>query len=359
MSGSSSSVTVEVSAGKEGAGKDAKERESRDTKQASKLVKPESELWLQRALSLSHILRCLAFNEKNGMVALVNVVSDANQVLNTVTAHQRLMIITGIPTSLDPESVKQALRTVFKSNGGIDRDEIFLPVEPEQAKPTLLADQATGETTPQVPSENTEQTSKSPEQQVKQGGLETPGKKEEPTHDGQKDEPSVRTNQTKLCGYAVVSVMSKTKVEIIKKSLVKSDALFVGAGADVVDMLSITGVGPNLLAQEENANVPLEKFLKYKFFQDETQNEIGDASTLALTEIFTSCFIVEQRHGSPEFQQESGFICLSREQILQNTPENLLCTFFNNIRPPKKSISEQVSLVLKQYGMLLTPDKEW
>ncbi|XP_052243277.1 probable E3 ubiquitin-protein ligase HECTD4 isoform X2 [Dreissena polymorpha] len=365
VSGSSSSVTVEVSAGKDVTGKDAKERDSRDAKHASKLVKPESELWLQRALSMSHILRCLAFNEKNGMVALVNAVSDANQVLNTVTAHQRLMIITGIPTGLDPESIKQALRTVFKSNGGIERDEIFLPVddislsvEPEPAKSPLLKDEATGETPSKVSSENSEHTSKSPEEHVKQSGLEVPGKKEEPTHDGETDETSVLTNQTKHCGYAVVSLMSKTKVEIIKKSLVKIDTFFVGAGADVVD-ISISGVGPNLLAQDENANVPLDKYLKYKFFQDKTQNEIGEAATLALTEIYTSCFIVEQRHGSPEFQQESGFICLSQEQILQQTPENLLSTFFNNIRPPKISTSEQVSLVLKQYGMLLTPDKEW
>ncbi|WAR02868.1 HECD4-like protein [Mya arenaria] len=354
--------------------KEGKEREGgKDPKPPhGKGGKPEDELWMHRALIVSHILRCLAFNEKNGIVALVNAVSDANQVLNAITAHQRLIIITGIPVKLDPEFVKQALRSIFKSNGGIDRDEIYLPYDTvESVKPAGLKDEASSESTAKVPEAEAEvkpseeETSAGataeggePDKATKQAAATTESKEEEP-ESPDKDTDVVR--ETKLRGYAVVSVMSKTKIENIKKSLIKSQSLFEGTSVDqddVLEMPSIAMVGPNLLCQEDNANTPLENYLKFKFFQDKDETEIGDAATLALTEVFTSCFIVEQRHGSPEFRQESGYICLSKEQILQHTPENLLCAFFSNIRPPKKSTTEQVMQVLRRYGMVLTPDKE-
>ncbi|XP_053376532.1 probable E3 ubiquitin-protein ligase HECTD4 [Mercenaria mercenaria] len=348
-----------------------KDKEAKESKTSTKLAKPEDELWLHRALIVSHILRCLAFNEKNGMIALVNAIADAHQVLNAVTAHQRLVIITGIPTTLEPEFVKQALRSIFKSNGGVDRDEIFLPyqtVETVQVKEVVLKDEATGETvTKQVKdtseqnergkTDTTEEKDESKNVQTAEGSAESSADKKEGSETELKKEIK---REMKLNGYAVVSVMSKTKVENIKKSLIKSQALFEGASLeqdDPIEVPTITTVGPNLIA-EEQSNEPLEKYLQFKFFQDKNQIEICDSATVALTEIFTSCFIVEQKHGSPEFRQESGYICLSKEQILQHTPENLLCAFFSNIRPPKKSIPEQVLQVLRRYGIVFSPDKE-
>lgn len=365
---SSSEATASTSSskasqdGKDGTrDKDTKDKDPKDPKQGSgKVGKTEDQLWLHRALTVSHILRCLAFNEKNGMVALVNAVSDAHQVLSANTAHQRLIIITGIPVMLEPDFVKQVLRSIFKSNGGIDRDEIYLPyetVETYELKEKLKKDEATGETVVDSGSEPTRQAKETQTDRTQQMG--------DGSSESQKTTADTGTAKevkrvSKLLGYAVVSVMSKTKVENIKKNLIKSHALFEGAvdQDDVIDMPSIVTVSANLLAQDEHGNIPLENYLKFKFFQDKDQTEISDEATLALTEIFTSCFIVEQRHGSPEFRQESGYICLSKEQILQQTPENLLFSFFNNIRPPKKSVTDQVMHVLRRYGMVLSPDKE-
>jgi hypothetical protein len=60
---------------------------------------------------------------------------------------------------------------------------------------------------------------------------------------------------------------------------------------------------------------------------------------------------MDQRHTSDDSRQDSGFICLGKDQILQHVQENLLFCFFNNIRPPKKSLPEQVTQVLKKYGL--------
>lgn len=67
---------------------------------------------------------------------------------------------------------------------------------------------------------------------------------------------------------------------------------------------------------------------------------------------------MEHKQGGSEVRHESGFICLGKDQILQNVQENLLCVFFNNIRPPKKSLAEQTMHILRRYGMLKSPDKE-
>ena len=319
----------------------------------SKQAKQEEILWFHRALTVSHILRCLAFNEKNGTFFLVNAIAEANQVLNSTTAHQRLVIITGIPNQLHPDFVFKSLRSVLRAHGGADRDDIFLPFDtidipvPKEA----ARDAATGELIPEKPTKE--------ESSADKGDTQV---SDPPTVETGKDTKEQLVKRTRLKGYAVIPVLSKTKIEGLKKSLLKNRTLFEGNSVDQNDpseMPTISTVSQNLVA-EENANEALEHFLRYKLFQDDRGIELSDAATLALTEIFHSCFIIEQRHGSMEFRQESGYmyICLGKDQILQHTPENLLCTFFNSVRPPKKSLTEQVMQTLRRYGTLRTPDKE-
>ncbi|KAL3856755.1 hypothetical protein ACJMK2_011476 [Sinanodonta woodiana] len=306
-------------------------------------VKPEDVLWFHRALTVSQILRCIAFSEKNGKLALVDAVSDAAQVLNTSTAHQRLLIVTGIPCHQDPAFVKQAISKACAANGGADRDGIFLPT----VSAVLPADLAL-EVSKEEPKEG----------EVKEQA-QVPDTSSS-TSPANVNLPSTTKSEVRkqIKGYAVISVRSKTKLESIKKAILKNKQLVEGLSSnqeELVDvpeiMPSISGVNASLVA-EHDANNALEEYLLHKFFSNKV--EISDTASLALTEIFHSCFI-----GSSEpYRQESGFIYLGKEQILQHTPENLLCAFFNNMRPPKKSLSEQVMHVLRQYGMARTPDKE-
>ena len=62
---------------------------------------------------------------------------------------------------------------------------------------------------------------------------------------------------------------------------------------------------------------------------------------IALTEVFHSCFISEQRAGEKGYV-ESGYICLSKEQIMNQAPSNLLAIFFSGVRAVKKTLAEQV-----------------
>ena len=180
----------------------------------------------------------------------------------------------------------------------------------------------------------------------------------------EKREETEQKVQKCLKGYAVVCAVAKAKVEDIQKSLCKNKTLvqnLAESQEDIGDvpeeMLSVTTVSASLIA-EDDANEALEDYLHSRFFSDIDQKEISDPATLALTEIFHSCFIMEQRHESCEFRQESGYISLGKDHILQNAQENLLCTFLNNIRPPKKSLAEQTMHVLRRYGQAKSPTKE-
>ena len=351
---SSGSTTSSTTTSSSGTSTSQDVKESAPVK-SKKETKQEDILWFHRALTVSHILRCLAFNEKNGTFFLVNAISEANQVLNTITAHQRLVIITGIPNQLKPEFVRKSLNSVLKAHGGADRDDIFLPYDtvdiPVPKEGTR--DAATGELIAEKPTKTEAASGETASEQVpEQSSVKQPDK----------DSKEQIVTKTRLKGYAVVPVLSKTKIEGLKKSLLKNRTLFEGNSVDHNDpseMPTISTVSQNLVA-EESANDALEHFLRYKLYQDDRGMELSDAATLALTEIFHSCFIIEQRHGQMEFRQESGYmyICLGKDQILQHTPENLLCIFFNNIRPPKKSLTEQVMQTLRRYGTLRTPDKE-
>ncbi|KAJ8312853.1 hypothetical protein KUTeg_010226 [Tegillarca granosa] len=333
-SSASSASTPSTSSASLSAASDA----TKPSSSSSTNIKPEDLLWFHRALTVSQILRCLAFKEKHGESALSDAISDAAQVLNTPTAHSRLLVITGILPELSPESVKQTIRKACLSSGGIEMDEIFLPTCSKVAKPVLLQDMSK--------TDEKETTENKPE-------------------DKESDKSKVQEKKGHvLQGYAVIRVLSKTKTDIVKKNLCKCKALIENLSLDheeIVDvpleMLSVSTVSPTLIS-EANANDALEHYLQYKFFSTEQQKDISDSATLSLIEIFHSCFIMEQHSESGEYKQESGFICLGKDQILQNAAENLLCTFFNNIRAPKKSVTEQIMHVLRRYGMVKSPDKE-
>lgn len=296
-------------------------------------VKMEDILWLHRAVTVSKILRCLGFKEKHGRRFLNDAISDAAKLLTTPSVASRMLVITGIPPNLSPDTVKQAIRASCNANGGLERDEIFLP---ELDVPSEVQ---------QLPSEPSDQESaEASTEQVENKPEETPAKH--------------------IKGYAVINVLSKAKLENVKKTLFKNKVLVSSltqdqeeAGDVPEEMLSVTSVLPTLVG-EPHANTAIEEYLQYKFFSDEQQKEMVDPATLALTEIFHSCFIMEHKQGGSEVRHESGFICLGKDQILQNVQENLLCVFFNNIRPPKKSLAEQTMHILRRYGMLKSPDKE-
>ena len=98
--------------------------------------KPEDMLWFHRAVTMSQILRHLTTGDGQGRDVTNDAVSDASNTLNTPSVHSRLLVVTGIPPGLDRAIVSTALHRACASNGGLYKDEIYLPVDSVVNRPS-------------------------------------------------------------------------------------------------------------------------------------------------------------------------------------------------------------------------------
>ena len=289
--------------------------------------KPEEILWFHRALTMSQILRHLIKGNARGETATHDAVIDAAQSLNEVTAYSRLLVISGIPCCLDEEIAKSAIRKACNSFGGLYKDEIYLPAQELEIMDTSPDSDEAGA---MASVQNLDQQNQS------------------------------RTIR-QLQGFAVIELRARAKVESARQNLTKNQALL--EGLTVADLefseesLSIASVNQALLTDAAQANSGLESYLTDKVITNKDRLDLSDGLVITLTEIFHSCFISEQRV-TVDPRQESGYICLGREQITYHSPGNLMYSFFSAVKAVKKSFHEHVKEVLRRYGVPKVTDKD-
>ncbi|XP_014675681.1 PREDICTED: LOW QUALITY PROTEIN: probable E3 ubiquitin-protein ligase HECTD4 [Priapulus caudatus] len=278
----------------------------------NKVIKMDM-LWFHRALTMSQMLRHLAYDDTQGEGMTADAVTDAAQMIATVTAPCRLLIVTGIPIALEQEFVKQAIRKASSAAGGLFRDEVWVLSTDD---PGLPRRDAINEAARRAGSP---------------GGAHKRGIK----------------------GCAVLEVRSKCKVESCKRALLGSREFLAGISDDMLDVaemevLTVATVTANLLT-EPPAGVVLEEYLYYKLMLGE--GSLSDPAMTALTEIFHSCFLCEHTLTFSDPKQDSGYICLTKDQIMSQSPGNLMYAFCAAVRSPKKTLQEQVSYLLSTYGI--------
>ncbi|KAH9492163.1 putative E3 ubiquitin-protein ligase HTD4 [Bulinus truncatus] len=312
-------------------------------------IKVDDMAWFPAAASTAKILRYLALREPHCQEEVNEAYKSVSQGLATPTAHSRLLVITGIPTYLDQSTVKKAICKVCNSYGGLDRDEIFVPT------PQGVSASVSQPVNPEFgiqPQGNTDFVVlvEASQEHKSDSSASQPYTPTTPT-------PEPRTKSKLIEGYAVISLPSKTKVDIVKKAFLKTKWLNLGFGEEAAatmeapdENLNVQTVSPALLTEPE-ANPALEKYLLYKLSGKVGSHTLSPAVTQVLTEIFYSSFFVDQHH-------ESGEISLTKEQILNTTPENLLAPFLNAVRASKKPLPEAVTCLLRQYGIVKSQDKD-
>lgn len=289
--------------------------------------KPEEMLWFHRAVTMSQILRYLIRNDGKGEAATADAINDAAQSLHEITAYSRLLVLSGIPTSLPEDTVHSTIQHACSAYGGLYKDELFLPVE-ELEIMDMSPDG--GQLLAAAPS------------------------------DDAANLPVECRMLRQLQGCAVLELCTRAKVELARHAFTKNttllDGLSSGQQPDTAmpdQTLSISAVNQSLLA-EPPANAALETYLYSKLVL--RAGELSDGLVIALTEIFHSCFMSEQRV-SVDPRHESGYICLGREQIMQASA-NLMYNFFMAVKPAKKAFHEHVKDVLRRYGVPKVMDKD-
>ena len=292
------------------------------------------DMWFYRAVNISGILRGLGFGESHTRKVLSEAVTDAAMSIMGSTAHSRLLVLIGIPQHMDVEAVKDAIKRACDVNGGIERIDIFVP--PTRKTVTSLSSES---------------------------GM---GLAKAKDLDNEKDniKSKVTAPVIKSRGWAVINLPTKANTESVQKSLYKCKPLIESLNCDPEEFVDIpdevfsVSVVNQMLLSEPPANGAVELYLQDKLFQKEADRELTDTALQIITEIFHSCFFVIQQQGSSGWWQESGFICLEKEHILNSSADNLLYIFLNQLRPTKKPLGDYVNPLLRQYGMVITQDKD-
>ncbi|KAL8604631.1 hypothetical protein ACOMHN_013411 [Nucella lapillus] len=327
-------------------------------------VKLEDVPWFQRAMIISRVLRYLGFGEEHCGQDYDTYIQNVALSIQPPTAHSRIVILSGIPAHIRPDVVRSALHKVCSAHGGIENGEVYVP--------EISHRQVKQKTTPKSPPVAAT-TDSSVDGSVEVGATApvedtaAPREEEEQTVASQpaaSDRQELPIHQAYTQGFAVFNLPSKTKVECVRKALYRSKALMesfeMGVGPDQLmdappdDSLVFSTVNSALLTDQES-NMALEQYLIFKLLG--SSREFTDEASQALTEIFYSCFFIDQQSSSSE-RQETGYICLGRDQILHTAQDNLLLAFFLNSRPTKKPIGDHVTWVLRQYGMSKSMDKD-
>ena len=318
-------------------------------------TKQEDMQWFNRAITMSLILRNMVDNDLHGSSLTNDAVCDAAQLLTSSTAHTRLLLISGIPKSFDEEMVRRAITSTCNTNGGLYRDELYLPTEEMVISNVGVVPKK------ELEHQHASKLSASPETTEPHSQDESP-----PSADKNKNKSNTSSKvKTVIQGYAVIELRSKTKVEGAKRSLLCSKALLEGGTVDAAELsnvpdevFSISTINSGLYPVEEAGTADLGNYLLDKLVLNKSTGELTDHAMIAFTDIFHSCFISEQRVNLSESKLESGYICLGREQIMLPAPGNLMQAFLNNLPSPRRTFPEQVSHILLRYGVPKVTDKD-
>uniref|UniRef100_A0A4X2K6H4 HECT domain E3 ubiquitin protein ligase 4 n=1 Tax=Vombatus ursinus TaxID=29139 RepID=A0A4X2K6H4_VOMUR len=157
-------------------------------------------------------------------------------------------------------------------------------------------------------------------------------------------------------GFAVVEIRSRAKIEKIRASLFNNNDLIGLSSLDGEDelmemsteeILTVSTVNQSLF--DTQGSPGLEDYFNDKSIKGE---KLVPGAREVLTDIFKSCVHSEQMLSlTPAKPIKVSDLYLSKEQINSQTPGNLLHVFFTNVRPPKKVLEDQLTQILRKYGV--------
>ncbi|XP_058014322.1 probable E3 ubiquitin-protein ligase HECTD4 isoform X2 [Ahaetulla prasina] len=157
-------------------------------------------------------------------------------------------------------------------------------------------------------------------------------------------------------GFAVVEIRSRAKIEKIRASLFNSSDLIGLSTLDGEDelmemsseeILTVSTVNQSLF--DTQGSPALEDYFSDKTLKGD---KLVPGAREVLTDIFKSCLHSEQMLSLlPAKPTKVMEIYLSKEQINAQAPGNLLHTFFTHVRPPKKALEDQLTQILRKYGV--------
>jgi len=267
-----------------------------------------------------------------------------------VKIHNRLLVVTGLPTSVPCEEIQAGIKKVTSSHGGLYNNELHLPSEKRAIPPTpsddveslsgLLGREKDKE------KENKETRKKEDgEAPAASGGVVKPAsdpkgdavsdKKERSgdtkhnrsgdTRDDRSGSPkNDRSGDKKVdvsLGYAILEVNSSVKLQAIKSAILSHPLLQIEGGD-----LAVHTVSDQLQCSSNSHNHILHNYLRDKLSTN--QNCLHSSVKQLFSAIFNSC---TKRLVSADSDKQSS-TGISKANLCDNSPCNLLKRFLNGYR---------------------------
>ena len=348
----------------------------------------ESMPWFDKIVSTTLLLRNLIHGDPRGSLDLSNSLT---AVISTRgTALQRLLVITNIATTLSKKEAVDAIKKACRPTGGIHDSDVYIP----EVEPRVTA----GEPRPEQDSEGVDSRVKSMTELL----------------------PSARRDKPeKILGYAVVELKSASQLDLVRQAISSSKTL--KDNSSVESNIGVAKVNSELLMEGTNelsAFAVFDEFLNARLFDGGGAKTLCESATGAMDEIFSSCALVASGEvksvntdsgnekasdsqsvepsgqekdittaksvAGPQLQEfsdqnsepvinkdvhseensdQSGIKSLSKElmtkdQICNLTPGNLLLSFFNAVRHAKESAVELVTQLLRDHGIPIEGGEE-
>ncbi|EQB77390.1 E3 ubiquitin-protein ligase-like protein [Camelus ferus] len=287
----------------------------------------------------------MLWKDPQGLGVTSDAIADACQALVGPTAHSRLLVISGIPTHLDEGIVRSAIRKACNAHGGVFKDEIYIPLQDEDPKkPKDKAEGGDGKAEPEktlsFPGTDSVEAVSDLSADPLPSGLELP-------IPAGLLEPHVVSSQESL-DISLCSTGSLGSLGSLGEPL---DNAETASGSDMGSMYTVTSLDNQPLAAR-----PIKGFAVVEnclpCLHSATGEKLVPGAREVLTEIFKSCAHSEQMLSlTPVKPIKVSDIYLSKEQINSQTPGNLLHLFFTNVRPPKKVLEDQLTQILRKYGV--------
>ncbi|XP_071946536.1 probable E3 ubiquitin-protein ligase HECTD4 isoform X2 [Antedon mediterranea] len=331
--------------------------------------KSDEHLWFQRATASSLLLRCLLKEFQSEDSTLEEALLEAHQKISCPSCHSRLLIISGIPVCLDELTVRNSITEIANVNGGLFNDELWIPTQKPLLMKEIVVDEKTKVLEQQSGDDPTAQVDVQSvlaellagmdlwqEQQlaaISQGQQDATSGGGGATGDNVNEAENLLSPRIK--GYAVLQVRSNANIEHMEASLVNIKAMSQIDGGLVSgeDILSISPVNSTLLTQGATEMNILLEYLTAKLQMSD--NCLNCQAVETLSEIFVTTVTASESSKTKEQGRSVGspdaILTLTKEQILQQMPGNLLHDFLSASKAPKKSYTEQVSHVLRHYGI--------
>ena len=284
-------------------------------------AKEETKDWLNK---LSHTVEnLLPLEERSFSISSNSYFDQALTASLPVKIHNRLLVVTGLPTAVPCDELKNHIQKLTISHGGLYHNELYVasekrivPATPDddvESLSRLLAGEKDKQEEAQAADGDVKADEKGPNEAKTDDGTKgsTKDNKLGDTSDRQIDIP---------LGHAILEVSSSVRLHQIKSAILSSSLLQVEGGN-----LAVHTVSDQLQCSSNSHNNILHSYLKSKLCSSQ------HCLHPHVKELFTKVFNSSIKESSVDDKQQST-TGASKASICDNNPCNLLKRFLNGYR---------------------------